>query len=87
MVDLDNLPDVIFLDKFEDIFKRLEGSTKNKVKKQIKKIISNPTIGKPMKYSRKGTREVYVKPYRLSYNYIETENLIEFADLYHKDNQ
>ncbi|MFB6246665.1 MAG: type II toxin-antitoxin system RelE/ParE family toxin [Candidatus Pacearchaeota archaeon] len=40
---------------------------KSKVKTQVKKIVDNPEIGKPMKYSRKGTRELYVKPYRLSY--------------------
>lgn len=58
-----------------------------KIKKQIKKIIENPEIGKPMMYSRKGTREVYVKPFRLSYAYIKEENKINFLDLYHKDEQ
>jgi len=30
---------------------------KEKIKKQIFKIIENPKIGKPMRYGRKGTRE------------------------------
>ena len=34
--------------------------------KQISKIIKDPEIGKPMRNTRKGTREVYIKPFRLS---------------------
>lgn len=41
--------------------------TKKRIKKQIQKIISNPESGKPMRYTRKGTRELYIPPYRLSY--------------------
>jgi len=40
-----------------------------------------------MKYIRKGTREVYIPPFRLSYLYIKEENKIVFLDLYHKDKQ
>lgn len=38
-------------------------------------------------YSRKGTREVYISPYRLAYAYFQTENKIVFLDIYHKDEQ
>lgn len=87
MVKNDNIPDVIFLDKFKKKFQKLEGSMKTRVKKQIYKIILNPTIGKPMRFTLKGTREVYIDSYRLSYRYIGQKNLIEFAELYHKDDQ
>ncbi|MBN1645005.1 type II toxin-antitoxin system RelE/ParE family toxin [Candidatus Woesearchaeota archaeon] len=60
---------------------------KIKIWKQIKKITENPTIGKPMRNVRKGTREVYVSPFRLSYSYLEKENKIVILDLYHKDEQ
>jgi len=40
-----------------------------------------------MQYSRKGTREVYVPPFRLSYAYIQEENKVILLDLYHKDEQ
>ena len=60
---------------------------KERVKKQLAKIVLNPNIGKPMRFSRKGTREVYVSPFRLSYLYIESEDTIVFLDLYHKDDQ
>ena len=60
---------------------------KSKVKKKIHKIIDSPEIGKPMRYSRKGTRETYIPPFRLSYLYIKNEEKIVFLDLYHKDEQ
>lgn len=60
---------------------------KLKVKKKMLKIIDSPETGKPMRYSRKGTREVYIPPFRLSYLYIKDEEKIIFLDLYHKDEQ
>ncbi len=62
-------------------------SNKTKIKKQIEKILENPDTGKPMMYGRKGTREVYVAPYRLAYSYNPSENKITFLDIYHKDEQ
>lgn len=73
---------------FEKKIKKIKDNLlKSKVKKQISKIIDFPEIGKPMRYARKGTREVYVTPFRLSYLYIEKGNKIVFLDLYHKDEQ
>lgn len=54
---------------FQKIYCSLDYSIKIKTKKQILKIIENPLCGKPMRNLRKGTREVRVKPYRLSYYY------------------
>lgn len=73
---------------FAKIFDKIKDVVlKEKVKKQIKKIIENPEIGKPMRYARKGTREIYIKPFRLSYAYIKEENKVILLDLYHKDQQ
>lgn len=60
---------------------------KEKIKNQIEKIIENPEIGKPMRYTRKGTRELYVSPYRLAYSYLSKENKLIFLEIYHKDEQ
>ncbi|MFH0977946.1 MAG: type II toxin-antitoxin system RelE/ParE family toxin [Candidatus Woesearchaeota archaeon] len=60
---------------------------KDKVKKQIEKVSKNPEIGKPMKYSRKGTRELYIGAFRLAYAYIEKDATLVFLELYHKDEQ
>ncbi len=60
-------------------------SMKEQIKKQIVKIISNPGTGKPMRYARKGTREVRVSSSRLAYSF--TEKRIIFLEVYHKDEQ
>lgn len=78
--------------EFDSHFERKTRKIKNeeeklKVKKQIVKIIENPEIGKPMRYARKGTREVYTGSFRLSYAYLEKENKLVFLDIYHKDEQ
>ena len=74
--------------KFEKTFKKIKNqAVKSQLKKQIKKIVNNPDIGKPMRYGRKGTRELYITPFRLSYAWIEDEDKIVFLDLYHKDFQ
>ena len=77
--------------KVENVFKKkyvkLRNPLKSRLGKQLEKVIRNPKIGKPMMFARKGTREVYVPPFRLSYFYIEEENLIVFLDIYHKDIQ
>ncbi len=77
-----------YADSFQKIVSKIRDSAqKEKVLKQIAKIVENPEIGKPMMYARKGTRELYVKPFRLSYAYLKEENKIIFLDLYHKDEQ
>ena len=71
-------------ENFKKIFKKLDKSIKDRAKKQIIKIIDDPKVGKPMRNVRKGTREVYVKPYRLSYYFDEENDLIIFLDFYHR---
>ena len=79
---------VAFHPSFEKIFFKIKDKAlKEKIIKQFIKIKENPEIGKPMQYTRKGTREVYVSPFRLSYLYIKEKDKIIFLDLYHKDEQ
>lgn len=80
--------EVEFEDQFKKLFSKLKDSAlKEKIIKQIMKLKKNPEIGKPMKYARKGTRELYVPPFRLSYLYIKEQELVLILDLYHKDEQ
>lgn len=72
---------------FQKIFNKLDKSIRIKVEKLLAKMIDNPEIGKPMKYARKGTMEVYIPPFRLSYAYLTQENKIILLELYHKDEQ
>ena len=60
--------DVIFEPRFRQLFSKIKDKeTKNKIITQIEKIKANPEVGKPMMYGRKGTRELYIPPFRLSY--------------------
>ncbi len=72
---------------FKKTFSKLDKGIKTKVEKALIKIIGNPDVGKPMRYARKGTREVYIPPFRLSYAYMPNENKIIILTLYHKDEQ
>lgn len=77
--------EIRFDKKFKYIFSKLKDSLlREKIIKQIKKISENPEIGKPMRNIRKGTQELYIKPYRLSYAYIENKKIVYILDLYHK---
>lgn len=77
-----------FHSDFQKTFSKIRDSAlKERIIKQFEKIRENPEIGKPMRHGRKGTREVYVPPFRLSYAYLKEEDKIIFLDLYHKDEQ
>ena len=78
--------EVIFDPYFKRKFKKIKDKTlKINIINKIQKIKENPEIGKPMRYGRKGTRELHIPPFRLSY--ILKSNLIYILDLYHKDEQ
>lgn len=78
--------EVIFDSDFKKNFKKIkEKKIKVKIIKQISKLKDNPDIGKPMRFSRKGTRELYISPFRLSYK-VENDKIYILA-LYHKDMQ
>ena len=79
---------VEFTKEFKLILHKIKDNLlKTKIKKQIQKIKLNPEIGKPMKFHRKGTRELYLKPYRLSYVYDVDNDIVYIMDLYHKKKQ
>ena len=81
MVDVEVTP------RFQKALSKTDVSTREKVLKQIEKVESNPEIGKSMRYARKGTRELHIAPFRLSYAYVRKEGKIILLDLYHKDEQ
>lgn len=78
--------EVFFDSTFKKDFKNIKDqSIRKRIVKQISKIKDNPNHGKPMRYARKGTRELYIPPFRLSYK-IEG-NIVYILALYHKDQQ
>ena len=73
---------------FRRVYRKIkDNALKERVKGQIQKLLENPEAGKPMKFERKGTRELYVAPFRLSYSYLKEEDKVVILDLYHKDKQ
>ncbi|MCJ7698374.1 MAG: type II toxin-antitoxin system RelE/ParE family toxin [Thermoplasmata archaeon] len=60
---------------------------KQRIKIQIQKIIEDPEVGKPMRFGRKGTRELYISPFRLSYLYEREHDRVVLLSFYHKDEQ
>ena len=73
---------------FKHFFDRIKDKLlKERIIIQIEKIILNPEVEKPMRNLRKGTRELYISPFRLSYAYLPEENRIIILDLYHKKKQ
>jgi mRNA-degrading endonuclease RelE of RelBE toxin-antitoxin system len=79
--------EVTFTKEFKEIFEKIDKTFKERVIKQAEKIKLNPEVGKPMKNVRKGTRELYVGSFRLSYEFFKDKNLVYVLDLYHKDRQ
>ena len=80
--------EAIFHPSFQKLLSKIKDKNlKERILKQFSKIRDDPDIGKPMKFSRRGTREVYIAPFRLSYIYLKEENKIVFLDLYRKDEQ
>lgn len=75
-------------DEFVKVITKIKDqSIKERLQKLISKIIIEPEIGKPMRYERKGSREIYMHPYRIAYKYIPEDKKIIFLDIYHKDEQ
>ncbi len=71
---------------FERTLQRIKNvELKERVRKQVLKILKNPSVGKPMRYERRDSREVYIPPLRLSYHY--AKGTLTLLDLYHKDEQ
>lgn len=78
--------DVEYTPRFRKAFGKIKHKAlRKKVQDLVRKIIDNPFAGKPMRYDRKGTRELYVEPYRLAYAF--ENNTIYFLSIYHKDKQ
>ncbi|MEK6847063.1 MAG: type II toxin-antitoxin system RelE/ParE family toxin [Nanoarchaeota archaeon] len=77
---------------FDEHFKKVVSKIKdksitNRIEKLLIKIKNNPEIGKPMRNLRKGTREVYLQQFRLSYAYNRVNEIVVILDFYHKDEQ
>ena len=79
---------VILDPHFQAIFSKIkDGELKKRIINQIEKIKTYPEVGKPLRNVRRGTRELHVPPFRLSYEYFKDKDLVYILDFYHKDEQ
>jgi mRNA-degrading endonuclease RelE of RelBE toxin-antitoxin system len=88
----DLFPKISFGNKFKKAFKRFKDkSFRDKIKNRARELIykhgKGERKGKHMRNIRKGTLEVKIDSYRLSFIYLEEEDELVFLDLYHKDDQ
>ena len=72
--------------KFKKAIKHIKDLVlKERIKKQIKKIIENPETGDFLGYDKKNERKIYIPPFRLLYNYNKEKGLITIIDFDHRD--
>jgi len=59
---------VVWTRKFETELKKLrDRAVRERVKKQIEKVLENPEAGKPLRFELRGERSLRIPPYRLIY--------------------
>lgn len=62
------IKEVVWTRQFEhDIKSVKDKATKERIRKQIEKIIKTPSTGKPLRYNLKGERTMYIGHFRLIY--------------------
>lgn len=67
---------VTFTQRFDEQFRKIARTPlRERLEKQVSKIMRNPELGKPLRYYHRGDRTTYVKPYRLIYR-VEGDALI-----------
>jgi mRNA-degrading endonuclease RelE of RelBE toxin-antitoxin system len=72
--------EIIPSSSFKRSVKHLNAQQREKLEKIIKKIILNPDLGKPLKYTR-GERALRIKPFRVVYSFrkdLQTLYLLKF---------
>lgn len=67
--------------EFKKVIKKIKDKiVKERIKKQIIKIIDNPEVGEFLIGNKKGIRKIYIPLFRLLYRYNRDKNLVELLD-------
>ena len=62
------IKEIVYTDKFErDVKKIRDNLLREKLQKQVRKIVDDPEFGKPLRYGLKGEWTIRIAPYRLIY--------------------
>ncbi len=60
-----------------------DAGVKERVKKQIEKLVADPEVGKPLRYDRRGERRLRVGPYRILY--AVKDDVLYLLDFRHRE--
>ena len=72
-----SIDEIVYTSKFEHDVRRLKDKgIKDRLEKNIRKIIENPEIGKPLSYALKGERTIRIPPFRLIYSISENRLIL-----------
>ncbi|MBI3420878.1 MAG: type II toxin-antitoxin system RelE/ParE family toxin [Candidatus Sungbacteria bacterium] len=77
---------IVYSERFGYIlgrYKQKDKSLFQEIEKQIEKIINDPTVGKPLRYTLKNRRRVHVGSFVLVYEF--HNNGLRFIDFDHHD--
>ena len=62
------IDEIVYTSEFEHEVKKLKDrKIKEKLGKHIRKLVEDPELGKPLRYTLKGERTIRIPPYRLIY--------------------
>ena len=75
---------IIAVQRFEKKVEKIKDrETKRRLNKRIGEIVKNPEIGKPLRFSMKGSRAVRIKPFRIIYAL--KEEVLYLLDFEHRE--
>lgn len=68
----------------KSIRKVTDAATRERITKQILRIMEDPTVGKPLRYELKNKRSLRVHPFRIIYEYTADEGKIILHSFEHR---
>jgi mRNA-degrading endonuclease RelE of RelBE toxin-antitoxin system len=72
-----SIDEIVYTSKFENDARRLkEKGIKHRLEKNIRKVIENPEIGKPLSYALKGERTIRIPPFRFIHSISENRLIL-----------
>ena len=72
-----SIDEIVYTSKFENDARRLkEKGIKHRLEKNIRKVIENPEIGKPLSYALKGERTIRIPPISLIHSISENRLIL-----------
>ncbi len=79
------MPEIIYSERFKKSVGKVEDpAVRDRIEKQIHKLMSDPEIGKPLRYELKNKRSLRIHPYRILYEYSAADDEIVLISFDHR---